>query len=71
MPKPTPRPNLIHQQLLGGLIETKLTSWFHKTIDPKTDDVVKTKVSGTELVCALAQNVSWDNVERAMNRWTP
>lgn len=75
MPKPTPKMNLVHQQILKGLEATKATSWTHKTIDPASEDpkrpnIIKTTVTGTELVNGLARNVSALNIERAVDRWT-
>ncbi|QHB38089.1 hypothetical protein KIY75_gp61 [Mycobacterium phage Noelle] len=75
MPKPTPKRNLVHQQLLSGLIETKPVSWDRKTIVPATpiskETVVKTKVTRQALRFPLAQNVSNFNVDLAARRWTP
>ncbi|AHY27129.1 hypothetical protein PBI_PHANTASTIC_66 [Mycobacterium phage Phantastic] len=76
MPKPTPKANRIHQQLLAGLIETRPTSWTRKTVDPKSPDprkpnIIETKVVGKELRFPLARNVSEFNVELAAKRWIP
>lgn len=72
MPKPIKKANRIHQQLLGGLIETKPTSWERKTLakDAEGKEIVNTtKVTKQTLRFPLAQNVSEDNVERASRRW--
>ena len=74
MPKPVRKANLVHQQVLGALIETKPTSWDHKTLvadpqKPGATKVVKTKVKGSELRYPLAQNVAPENVERIAQRW--
>ncbi|MDV6975302.1 hypothetical protein [Mycobacterium intracellulare] len=61
--------NPIHQQLLSGLLETKPVSWVRKRIDPETNGVVQTKVTGTALRFPLAQNMSNLNVDRAAKRW--
>jgi hypothetical protein len=80
-PRPTRFPSrqaqqstVLHQQLLAALTATKPTSWTHYTIDPESPDqrkpnLIKTKVTGTELRFPLAQNVSEENVERAAARW--
>ncbi|QJD50270.1 hypothetical protein SEA_IWOKEUPLIKEDIS_67 [Mycobacterium phage Iwokeuplikedis] len=68
MPK---KANVIHQQILSGLLATKPAGWVKKTlvkIDGK-EDVVKTKVSRQELRFPLAQNVSDENVDRMARRW--
>jgi hypothetical protein len=61
--------NPLRQQALADLIETVPVSWTRKRIDPKTDDVVKTKVTHQGLRYPLAQNVSQVNVERAAKGW--
>jgi hypothetical protein len=65
--------NALHQQILGKLIETKLVSWTHKSIDPASPDpkkplIIETKVTGTEFT-GLARNVSNENVDRLAKRW--
>uniref|UniRef100_A0AAU8GS30 Uncharacterized protein n=1 Tax=Mycobacterium phage BabyBack TaxID=3158877 RepID=A0AAU8GS30_9CAUD len=68
MPK---RANVIHQQILSGLLATKPASWVKKTIvkvDGK-DEVVKTRVTRQELRFPLAQNVSEFNIDLAARRW--
>ena len=58
-------------QIVSALIETKPSSWTHKSIDedattdPKKPVVIETKIEGRELRFPLAQNVSELNVERA------
>ncbi|AOT24716.1 hypothetical protein PBI_STASIA_60 [Mycobacterium phage Stasia] len=74
MPKPTPKRNLVHQQLLSGLIETKPVSWARKSLAKDKDgkeQVVKTTITRQGLRYPLAQNVSNHNVELAARRWTP
>ncbi|QFP95545.1 hypothetical protein SEA_GAUGELDP_62 [Mycobacterium phage GaugeLDP] len=68
MPK---RANVIHQQILSGLLATKPASWVKKTlvkVDGK-DEVVKTRVTRQELRFPLAQNVSEFNIDLAARRW--
>ena len=72
MPKPQPKANLIRQQLLAGLIETKPVSWDRKTLSKDKDGKEvpnTTKVTRQGLRFPLAQNVSSDNVEAAAKRW--
>lgn len=72
MPKPQPKANLIHQQLLSGLIATKAVSWDRKTLSKDKDgkEVVNTtKVTRQGLRFPLAQNVSEFNVNRAARAW--
>ncbi|AQT28464.1 hypothetical protein KIP30_gp32 [Mycobacterium phage Pistachio] len=76
MPKPTKKANVLHQQLLAGLIETRATSWTRKRVDPdspnpRKPNIIETKVVGSELRYPLARNVSEFNVERAAKRWIP
>jgi len=74
MPKPVAKANLIHQQILGGLIETKPVSWTHKKLAKGEDGkevVVQTKVTREGLRFPLAQNVSGFNVDRTARRWLP
>ncbi|AEJ94546.1 hypothetical protein FGG52_gp58 [Mycobacterium phage Backyardigan] len=74
MPKPTPKRNLVHQQLLSGLIETKPVSWARKTLAKDNNGkeiVVKTTQTRQGLRFPLAQNVSNFNVDLAARRWTP
>ncbi|MDP7733670.1 hypothetical protein [Mycobacterium paragordonae] len=63
-PKPAPRANLIHQQILSGLIETKPVSWQQKTIDPVTDEVVKTTRTGFQLPHTTRSEPRVKNVKR-------
>lgn len=68
MAKPVKKANLVHQTILGGLIETKPTSWERKTLgkdDAGKEIVNTTKVPRQGLRFPLAQNVSELNVERA------
>lgn len=69
MPK---RPNVLRQQLLAGLIETKPSSWKAKSIS-KDDDgkelVSTTTVTNSVLKYPLAQNVSEAAVEAVAKRW--
>ncbi|AIW02958.1 hypothetical protein KIY87_gp37 [Mycobacterium phage Malec] len=69
MPK---KGNVIHQQILSGLLATKPVSWARKTIvkgkDGK-DEVVKTTVTNQEPRFALARNVSEENIDRIAKRW--
>lgn len=72
MPKPTPKANLIHQQLLAGLIATKpVTSTFKSLAKDKDgkETVVSRKVTRQGLRYPLAQNVSEANVDLAAKRW--
>jgi hypothetical protein len=72
MPKPVAKANLIHQQILGGLIATAPVSWTRKSLTKDKDgkeSVVKTRVTGTALRFPLAQNVSDFNINRMAERW--
>lgn len=69
MPKPGPRTNLVHQQILAGLIETKPVSWDHKTWNDEEKSVEVTKEAREGLRQPLAQNVSALSVERAAKKW--
>lgn len=74
-PKPQAKANLIHQQILAGLIQARPATRTHKVWDPSLKDgkgdVVETKVStGAALVNPLAQNVSESNVDRVAQRWS-
>lgn len=64
--------NPIHQQILSGLLETKPVSWVHKKLVDKSDpksDVVKTRVTGSELRNPLARALSDANLEILAKRW--
>ena len=65
--------NPLHLQILSALIETKPVSWVKRTLDPNSDPkkpvVNKTTVAGFEVVSALAQNVSSENIDRIAKRW--
>ncbi|QTF81487.1 hypothetical protein SEA_TARSUSIV_63 [Mycobacterium phage TarsusIV] len=68
MPK---KANVIHQQILSGLLATKPVSWARKTlvkVDGK-EEVVKTTVTHQEPRFALARNVSDENIDRMAQRW--
>jgi hypothetical protein len=72
MPKPTQKANLLHQQILAGLIETTPVSLTHKVLERDADGkevVVQTKRTRLGLRFPLAQNVSGFNVDRAAQRW--
>lgn len=73
MPKPVAKANLIHQQILGGLIASKPVSWVHKALiegfKPGTVEVVKTKVTHQSLVNPLAANVSEATINQMAARW--
>ena len=69
MPK---RPNKLKQQLVSNLIETRPASWTRKTLTKDEDGKEKVKsekVAQSELRFPLAQNFSWDSVERLAKRW--
>lgn len=69
MPK---RPNKVKQQIVSNLIETRPASWNRKVLSKNEEgkEVVETvKVSQSELRFPLAQNLSWDSVERLAKRW--
>ncbi|AZS08265.1 hypothetical protein PBI_IRONMAN_64 [Mycobacterium phage IronMan] len=69
MPK---RANVIHQQILSGLLATKPVSWARKTLVKDKDgkeQVVKTTVTNQEPRFALARNVSDENIDRMAGRW--
>lgn len=73
MVKPVKKANLIHQQILGGLIETKPASWECKTLGRDEDgkEILRTtKQVHESLRYPLAQNVSHENVERAARRFS-
>ncbi|AXQ52992.1 hypothetical protein SEA_FIRINGLINE_66 [Mycobacterium Phage FiringLine] len=69
MPK---KANVIHQQILSGLLATKPATWARKTLvkgkDGK-DEVVKTTVTHLEPRFPLARNVSDFNIDRTARRW--
>ena len=67
--KPVAKTNLVHQQLLAGLIETTEFSTTYKKWDEENKDVVTEKVKRLGLRSPLAQNISEENVERAAKRW--
>jgi len=66
--------NLIHQQTLASLIETKPVSWTHKQLAKGKDGkevLVQTKVTRDGLRFPLAQNVSDSNLDVMAKRWLP
>ena len=68
-PKPQAKANLLHQQVLGHLLDNKntvRTEIRHKR-DKKTRQWVEHRVDVA--VPMLAGNVSEENVERAAKRW--
>ncbi|AIK67781.1 hypothetical protein AVV38_gp38 [Mycobacterium phage Piro94] len=68
MPK---KANVIHQQILSGLLATKPVSWARKTlvkVDGK-EAVVKTTITHQEPRFPLARNVSDENIDRMARRW--
>jgi hypothetical protein len=70
--KPQAKKNLIHQQILGGLIDTKPVSWDRKTVskDEAGKEVIESsKVTHEALRFPLAQNVSEHSVDRAAAKW--
>ncbi|APC43212.1 hypothetical protein SEA_JAAN_65 [Mycobacterium phage Jaan] len=68
MPK---RANVIHQQILSGLLATKPVTWARKTFVKVGDkeELVKTTVTNQEPRFALARNVSDENIDRMAGRW--
>ena len=69
MPK---KPNQLRQQVVSQLIESRPASWTRKTLTKNEDgkETVKSeKVAQSELRFPLAQNMSWDSVERLAKRW--
>lgn len=71
-PKPIAKANLVRQQILAGLVATRPTSWVHKKLIDKSDPkskVTKTRVTHTELVNPLAQNMSDANLNILARRW--
>jgi hypothetical protein len=70
--KPQKKANLIRQQMVGGLIETKPASWERKTLAKDEDGkeiVINKRVTHQALRYPLAQNISDENVERIAKRW--
>lgn len=68
MPK---KANVIHQQILSGLLATKPANWVKKTlvkVDGK-EEVAKTTVTRQEPRFGLARNVSDFNIDIAAKRW--
>ncbi|AEL17800.1 hypothetical protein TURBIDO_67 [Mycobacterium phage Turbido] len=69
MPK---KANVIHQQILSGLLATKPATWARKTLVKGADgkeSVVKTTVTHLEPRFPLARNVSDFNIDRTARRW--
>ena len=72
MPKPQPKANKLHQQILAGLIEVTPASWQQKSLskdESGKEVVVTSKVTHRVLRYPLAQNVSSLSVERAARKW--
>ncbi|WXX09772.1 hypothetical protein [Mycobacterium phage MS619] len=69
MPK---KANVIHQQILSGLLAPKPATWARKTLVKDKDgkeSVVKTTVTNLEPRFPLARNVSDFNIDRTARRW--
>jgi hypothetical protein len=67
MPVPTAKTNLIHQQLLSGLVANKQT--FRTETRGKKTNKGWTETEVQVAVATLAGNVTDLNVERAARRW--
>ncbi len=66
MPKPVAKTNLVHQQILGALIETKPVSWTRKTLDSE-NNLIETKVEGTSLPHTTRKEQRVKNVRRGVD----
>lgn len=66
-PKPQGKSNLLHQQILGGLLANKTT--VRTEVRGKKQNGKWVESTVPVQVPTLAGNVSNDNVDRAAKRW--